>query len=83
MTNPNPTDKQRLERDRVAGMLMRRVGHRQAMGRTGRHGPSALWRLFYSHYGKFQTVMEVAESVAGSSGAGTASIAGSSVAGWP
>ena len=57
---------------------MRRVGHRQAMGRTGRHGPSALWRLFYSDYDKFKTAMDVADSVAGSSGAGTASVAGSS-----
>ena len=80
---PNPTEQQKLERDRVAGMLMRRVGHRQAMGRTGRHGPSALWRLFYSDYDKFKIAMDVADSVAGSSGAGTASVAGSSAQGAP
>lgn len=81
-TNSSPTDEQKLERDRTAGMLMRRVGHRQSMGRTGRYGPSALWRLFYSHYNEFHSLMDLVESVAGSSGAGS-SVAGSSVAGAP
>ena len=69
---PNPTATEALERGRAAGLLMRRVGHRQSMGRTSKHGPSALWRLFYADHRDFRDRMGVPEPTGSSAGSSAA-----------